>query len=126
LSEEWGGGGAGFVAAALAIEEVARVDPSNADTLSAHTALVTVPVWRFGNQAQRDRWLRDLAGDRSLGAFCLTEEGAGSDVLAVATTARREGDDYLLDGRKILEERIRRCEQRLIPAPPSSLGADWG
>lgn len=101
LPEEWGGGGAGFVAAALAVEEIGRVDPSNADTLSAHTALVAVPLWRFGDHGQRERWLRDLAGGRSLGAFCLTEEGAGSDVLAVATTARRDGDDYVLDGRKI-------------------------
>lgn len=101
LPVEWGGGGAGFVAAALAVEQIARVDPSNADTLSAHTALVAVPLWRFGDQAQKERWLRDLAAGRSLGAFCLTEEGAGSDVLAVATTARSDGDEYVLEGRKI-------------------------
>lgn len=101
LPKRWGGGGAGFVAAALAIEEVSRVDPSNADALAAHTALVTVPVWRFGSRDQKDRWLRQLVGGKMLGAFCLTEEDAGSDVRAVATTARREGDDYVISGRKI-------------------------
>lgn len=101
LPTKWGGCGAGFVAAALAVEQIARVDPSYGDALSAHTALVAVPLWRHGDDAQRRRWLRGLAGGELLGAFCLTEAEAGSDVLAATTTARRDGDDYVLDGRKL-------------------------
>jgi len=101
LPEEWGGAGAGTVAYAIAVEELARIDSSFAITVAAHTSLGTMPVHLFGSDEQRSRWLPDLASGRALGAFGLTEPGAGSDAGATRTAARLEGGEWVIDGSKM-------------------------
>ncbi len=98
-----GAGGSGFdtVAYAIAIEELARVDSSFAITVAAHTSLGTMPIHLFGDEQQKARWLDDLASGRGLGAFGLTEAGAGSDAGATRTTARLEGGEWVIDGSKM-------------------------
>jgi alkylation response protein AidB-like acyl-CoA dehydrogenase len=101
LPEVAGGSGFDTVAYAIAIEELARVDSSFAITVAAHTSLGTMPIHLFGNEQQKARWLDDLASGRGLGAFGLTEAGAGSDAGATRTTARLEGGEWVIDGSKM-------------------------
>ncbi|RJK95324.1 acyl-CoA dehydrogenase family protein [Vallicoccus soli] len=98
--EEHGGMGGDYFALCLALEELARVDSSVAITLEAAVSLGAMPIHRFGTPEQRERWLpRLLAGD-GLGAFGLTEPGAGSDASMLRTTARLEGGEWVIDGAK--------------------------
>jgi alkylation response protein AidB-like acyl-CoA dehydrogenase len=101
LPESAGGSGFDTLAYAIAIEELARVDSSFAITVAAHTSLGTMPIHLFGNEQQKARWLDDLASGRGLGAFGLTEAGAGSDAGATRTTARLEGGEWVIDGSKM-------------------------
>jgi short-chain 2-methylacyl-CoA dehydrogenase len=101
LPEEAGGAGFDTLAYAIAVEELARVDSSFAITVAAHTSLGTMPIHLFGSDEQRARWLPDLASGRRLGAFGLTEAGAGSDAGATRTTARLEGGEWVVDGSKM-------------------------
>jgi alkylation response protein AidB-like acyl-CoA dehydrogenase len=101
IAPEWEGGGADTLAYAIAIEELARVDQSFAITVAAHTSLGTQPINLFGSDEQRRRWLPQLASGRRLAAFGLTEPGAGSDAGATRTTARLEGDEWVIDGAKM-------------------------
>jgi short-chain 2-methylacyl-CoA dehydrogenase len=101
LPESAGGSGFDTVAYAIAIEELARVDSSFAITVAAHTSLGTMPIHLFGSEQQKQRWLEDLASGRGLGAFGLTEAGAGSDAGATRTTARLDGGEWVIDGSKM-------------------------
>jgi butyryl-CoA dehydrogenase len=96
----YGGSESDFLIVCLAIEELARVDSSIAITLSAAIGLGANPIHRFGSPEQRERWLPDLCAGRALGAFALTEPGAGSDAAAITTRARADGDAWVIDGRK--------------------------
>lgn len=98
--EEWGGGNGDFVSLCIAIEEIGRVDQSLGITLSAGVGLGANPIFRFGDDDQRARWLPDLVAGRALGAFGLTEPDAGSDAGATRTRARRDGDEWVIDGAK--------------------------
>ena len=98
--EEYGGSGADFLTLCLAIEEVARVDSSLAITLEAAVGLGAMPVYRFGTEEQRQRWLPPLTAGDSLAAFGLTESGGGSDAGAARTTARLEGGEWVVNGSK--------------------------
>jgi short-chain 2-methylacyl-CoA dehydrogenase len=99
---EYGGGGAGLVSLCVAIEELARVDQSMAITLEAGVGLGANPIYQFGTEDQRQRWLPDLVAGRALGGFGLTEPDAGSD--AGGTRTRAEADpttgDWVIDGEK--------------------------
>ena len=97
---EWGGGDGDFASLCIAIEEIGRVDQSMGITLSAGVGLGANPIFRFGTEDQKQRWLPDLVAGRALGAFGLTEPDAGSDAGATRTRARREGDDWVIDGTK--------------------------
>src|SRR5215218_6003591 len=99
-AEEHGGGGAGTLAYALAIEELARVDSSVAITIAAHTSLGTYPIYAFGSDEQKKRFLPDLTSGRKLWSFGLTEPEAGSDAGNVRTTARRDNGNWVIDGAK--------------------------
>jgi short/branched chain acyl-CoA dehydrogenase len=101
LPESAGGSGFDTVAYAIAIEELARIDSSFAITVAAHTSLGTMPIQLFGSEQQKARWLEDLASGRGLGAFGLTEAGAGSDAGATRTTARLDGGEWVIDGSKM-------------------------
>ena len=85
--EEYGGGGADFLTLCLAIEEIARVDSSLAITLEAGVGLGAMPIYRFGTEEQRQKWLPPLAQGTQLASFGLTEPGGGSDAGATRTTA---------------------------------------
>src|SRR6266404_1718153 len=100
VPEEWGGAGADFVSYALAVEEIAAGDGSCSAIMAVHNSVACLPVHRFGSEAQKRRWLAELASGRVLGAFCLSEPGAGSDAAAIRCRARRDGDVYVLDGSK--------------------------
>ena len=98
--EEHGGGGAGTLAYALAVEELARVDSSVAITVAAHTSLGTWPIYAFGSEAQKREWMPRLTAGATLGAFGLTEPEAGSDAGNVRTRATLEDGEWRIDGAK--------------------------
>lgn len=99
--EEYGGAGMDTVSFALAIEEVAKACGSTCLTMAAHTSLCSWPIFAFGTEAQKRKYLPPLAQGKSLGSFCLTEPGSGSDAGAAKTTAVRDGDAYVINGSKM-------------------------
>jgi alkylation response protein AidB-like acyl-CoA dehydrogenase len=101
LPERYGGAGGDTVSYAIAVEELTRVDSSVAITVAAHTSLGTMPVFLFGSDEQKDRWLPDLASGRKLAAFGLTEPDAGSDAGSSRTTAELRGDSWVVNGAKM-------------------------
>jgi short-chain 2-methylacyl-CoA dehydrogenase len=100
--EEYGGGGADLTTLCVAIEELARVDQSMAITLEAGVGLGANPIYRFGTEEQRQRWLPDLCAGRALGAFGLTEPDAGSDAGGTRTRAvlDRATNEWVVNGEK--------------------------
>lgn len=98
--EEYGGMGGDFFALCLAIEELARADSSVAITLEAGVGLGAMPIYRFGSEEQRRRYLPELASGAGLGAFGLTEPGGGSDAGAVRTRARLQQGEWVINGTK--------------------------
>jgi alkylation response protein AidB-like acyl-CoA dehydrogenase len=100
ISEDFGGAGLGTLSYILVIEELAKVCGSTALTLAAHTSLGTYPIFAWGSQALRQRFVPDLASGKLMGAYGLTEPGAGSDAGGTKTMAVKKGDRYVLNGRK--------------------------
>jgi short/branched chain acyl-CoA dehydrogenase len=98
--EEYGGSGADFFTLCLAIEEVARVDSSLAITLEAAVGLGAMPVYRYGTEEQKRKWLPPLAAGEALAGFGLTEPGGGTDAAAGKTTAKLEGGEWVVNGSK--------------------------
>jgi short-chain 2-methylacyl-CoA dehydrogenase len=98
--EEYGGSGADFLTLCLAIEELARVDSSLAITLEAAVGLGSMPIYRFGSDEQRKELLPPLAAGEQLAGFGLTEPGGGSDAGATMTTAKLDGDEWVINGSK--------------------------
>jgi short/branched chain acyl-CoA dehydrogenase len=98
--EEFGGMGGDYFALCLALEELGKVDQSVAITLEAGVSLGAMPVYRFGNEAQKQEWLPLLASGKALGAFGLTEAGGGSDAGATKTTARIDDGHWVINGSK--------------------------
>ncbi len=98
--EAYGGSGADLTTLCVAIEELARVDHSLAITLSAGVGLGASPIFHFGTEEQKQRWLPDLCAGRALGAFGLTEPDGGSDAGATRTRAVADGDEWVIDGEK--------------------------
>jgi butyryl-CoA dehydrogenase len=101
VPDEWGGAGMDVVAYCLVIEEVSRACATSGVILSVNNSLVCDPILSFGNDDQKERYLKPLASGELLGCFGLTEPGAGSDAGSLRTTARRDGDDYVLNGEKV-------------------------
>ncbi len=100
IPEEYGGSGMDTQAYALCVEEIARVDGSTALTVASHNGLGTGHVLAFGSEEQKRRYLPAAASGRWLAAWALTEPGSGSDSAALRTTARRDGDTWVLNGTK--------------------------
>lgn len=98
--EEYGGSGGDFLTLCLAIEELARVDSSLAITLEAGVGLGAMPVYRFGTEEQKRKWLVPLASGDALASFGLTEPGGGSDAGATRTSAKLDGDEWVINGSK--------------------------
>ena len=98
--EEYGGMGGDYFALCLALEELGKVDQSVAITLEAGVSLGAMPMYRFGNEAQKQEWLPLLASGKALGAFGLTEAGGGTDAGATKTTAKLDDGHWVINGSK--------------------------
>src|SRR3954463_11442792 len=98
--EEYGGAGGDYFHLCVALEELARVDSSVAITLEAGVSLGAMPIYRFGSEEQKRKWLPRLCSGEALGAFGLTEPGGGSDAGATRTTARLEDGHWVINGSK--------------------------
>ncbi len=98
--EEYGGQGADFLTFCIAVEELARIDSSMAITLEAGVGLGANPIYHFGTEDQKQRWLVPMCRGEILGAFGLTEPGGGSDAGSTKTTARLEGGEWIINGSK--------------------------
>jgi alkylation response protein AidB-like acyl-CoA dehydrogenase len=97
---EFGGAGTDHVSYALAVMEIAAADGATSTSFQVHNSLVCLPILRHGTPEQKERHLRPLACGEQLGAFCLTEPGAGSDAAAITTRARKIGNKFVLNGAK--------------------------
>lgn len=98
--EEFGGIGADYMSYSIAIEELSKVDASVGVTISAHSSLCANPIYMFGTEEQKQKYLVPLATGEKMGAFGLTEAMAGSDASGTRTTAVRDGDEYVINGTK--------------------------
>ena len=114
VPERWGGGGADTVSYVVALEEIARVCASHAVVMSVNNSLYGDPLLKFGTDAQRERFLAPVAGGHVIGCFALTEPQAGSDAANQATTARRDGDHYVITGRKLFISNGREASLALV------------
>ncbi|MFJ5623595.1 acyl-CoA dehydrogenase [Peribacillus loiseleuriae] len=99
--EKYGGIGSDYLAYCIAVEELSRVCASTGVTLSAHTSLAGWPIYSFGTEEQKQKYLRPMAEGKKIGAYGLTEPGAGSDAGGMSTQAKLDGDYYVLNGSKI-------------------------
>src|SRR5471032_760370 len=100
IPEEWGGIGMSTVGFVAAMEQIGLADQSVAAAWQAHVTIGSLPLYLFGSDSQRERWLRPLAEGRALGAFGLTESDAGSDARGIRTTAIRHDGGWLINGTK--------------------------
>ena len=100
VPEEHGGAGLDYLTLALVLEEIAAGDGGTSTAISVTNCPVNAILMRYGNAAQKKQWLEPLAQGQMLGAFCLTEPQAGSDASSLRTTARKDGDGYVIDGVK--------------------------
>ncbi len=100
VHEEWGGTGLDYVSLALALEEIAAGDGATSTIISVQNSVVCGPINAFGNDAQKEQYLRKLANGEWLGCFCLTEPHVGSDAAAIKTKAVKEGETWVINGVK--------------------------
>ena len=100
IPEEYGGAGLGYHEYVKIIEEISIVDPSVGLSVAAHNSLCTNHIYLFGNESQRCKWLPKLATGEHIGAWGLTEHNTGSDAKGMSTTAKRDGEDWILNGTK--------------------------
>ena len=114
VPEAWGGGGGDTVAYAVALEEVSRACAAHGVVMTVNNSLYCEPVARYGTDEQKARFLTPFASGQKIGCFSLTEPEAGSDATNQSTLARREGDAYLLDGRKIFVSNGREADAALV------------
>jgi butyryl-CoA dehydrogenase len=114
VPEAFGGSGGNTVAYVLALEEVARACASHAVIMSVNNSLYCEPVLKYGSPEQKARFLAPFASGRKIGCFALTEPEAGSDASNQRTVARRDGESYLLDGRKVFVTNGRESAAALV------------
>jgi len=100
IPQRYGGAGADFLTHAVVVEEVSRCCSSTGFTVSFHAGIIGTVLNLYGSEEQKKKYLEPLALGRHMGAFCLTEPGAGTDVMAISTAAVRDGNDYVLNGTK--------------------------
>src|SRR4026209_2561828 len=100
VPEEYGGAGLDYVAEALACEEIGRGEVAFRTLISVHVGLNSLSLLKYGTEEQKQRWLTPQAKGEKLAGFGLTEPDAGADVASMRSTARREGDTYVLNGQK--------------------------
>jgi butyryl-CoA dehydrogenase len=112
--EKYGGGGMDFIAYAIAVEEISRVDASTSIGMSVHTSLCSWPIYKYGTEEQKQKYLVPLAQGIKVGAFGLTEPNAGTDVGNASTTAVKDGDFYILNGTKVFNTNGGEAEVELV------------
>jgi len=100
VPEEYGGGGMDFISLAVAVEEISRVCATTGVIVAVNNSLTAYPIEHFGNEEQKKKYLPQLCNGDKIGAFGLTEPNAGSDAASIETTARLEGDYYIMNGSK--------------------------
>src|SRR6266540_4257483 len=100
VPEEYGGAGTDFLSYILVLEELSRGDAGVGVTVAVHTSAVTLPILNFGTDEQKARFVPPLARGEGIGAFALTEPDSGSDAGALRTRAERDGEDWVIGGRK--------------------------
>ncbi len=100
IPEQWGGSDTGNLAYVMALEEIAAADGATSTIMSVHNSVGCVPIFKFGTDEQKQKYLLPLARGEMIGAFALTEPHTGSDAAAIKTRAVKEGDDYILNGAK--------------------------
>src|ERR1700688_1798760 len=111
IPEQYGGGGAKFFEAILAVEELSRVDASSGVIVDVQNTLVNNALLRWGNEEQKKRYLPKMAAEM-VGAYALSEAGSGSDAFALQAGAALKGNDYVLNGRKLWITNGKRSEER--------------
>jgi len=126
VPERWGGAGADTVSYVVALEEIARVCASHAVIMSVDNSLYGDPILKFGTDAQRERFLAPVAGGHVHGCFALTEPQAGSDASNQATLARRDGEHYVVTGRKLFITNGREASFALVFAQTDRAKAHRG
>lgn len=99
--EEYGGAGLDYHSYAIGLSEIARGSGGLGTVVAAHISLAGNMLYEFGTEAQKEKYLTPLAAGEDIGAFALSEAGAGSDVSAMETVAKKEGDEYVIDGGKL-------------------------
>ena len=99
-SPDQGGSGGSFVSAIVAIEELAKIDPSVSVLCDVHNTLVNTVVRKYGTPEQQEKWLPQLA-ESKLGSFCLSETSSGSDAFALKTRAKKDGNNWIINGSKM-------------------------
>ncbi|MGB2827372.1 MAG: acyl-CoA dehydrogenase family protein [Dehalococcoidales bacterium] len=122
IPEEYGGSGGDEFSIAIAVEELARACAATADILDAHLCLCAAPIYRFGTDEQKQKFLPALVKGEKVGAMAVTESEAGSDVSNVQMTATRDGDNYILNGTKIFITNGDVCDVVLLFANVAELG----
>lgn len=101
IPQDIGGSGLDMISYAVVIESLAKYCASTAITLEVHSSLGTYPIYKYGTPEQREKYVKPLAAGAKLGAFAVTEANAGSDISAIETTAKLDGNDYVLNGKKM-------------------------
>ncbi len=123
IPEEYGGGGMDHTAFAILIEEISRFCASTAVIIDVHTSVGMEPILVYGTEAQKQRWLTRLASGELLGAFALTEPGAGSDAASLRTTAKAVDGGYVLNGSKTFITNLGRAGTYIVMARTGGPGA---
>jgi alkylation response protein AidB-like acyl-CoA dehydrogenase len=126
VPEAWGGGGADAVSYVVALEEIAKACASHAVVMSVNNSLYCEPIYKFGTDEQRARFLRPVAAGHALGCFALTEPEAGSDARNQHTQAVRDGDHYVITGRKLFISTGREASYALVFAQTDRASAHRG
>ena len=111
-----GGAGLDYLSYAIAVEELSRVDGGTGVILSAHTSLCSWPIYEYGTEEQKKKYLAPLASGKKIGAFGITEPNAGSDAVGTESTADRDGDFYILNGGKIFTTNADKAEIYVVTA----------
>jgi butyryl-CoA dehydrogenase len=126
VPEQWGGSGADTVSYVVALEEISKACASHGVVMSVNNSLYCDPVWKYGTDQQRARFLKPVASGHALGCFALTEPEAGSDARNQRTLAVRDGDDYVITGRKMFISTGREASFGLVFAQTDAARAHRG
>lgn len=126
IPEAYGGSGMGYHEYVAIVEAISIVDPSIGLSIAAHNSLCTNHIYKFGNEEQRMRWLPSLCKGEWIGAWGLTEHNTGSDAKGMSTTARREGDQWVLNGTKNFITHGKSCDVAVVIARDGEKGDNRG